>query len=503
MDSSRNPSVWGLVGIVLLAALIRLSAASSAGVMNDEAFSFYAASRPLAEMSQALRADMSPPTWYVVLKPLVGLTSEPLPLRLPSVLLGILAVVCAFLAGRRVLGNGVWPALAVASSYPVWLAEAQIRQYGLQDLAAGVALVLALKAVRERLSATERVGYLLALCVMPVMHYGGFLILAGLWLALALGPAIPDRWRMLGLTTLGALPGLAWLAWSMLGPVLPDAVDARHLSLHLPRLAHLPAYLTGLSLPASWPGLRELVPGWTGQLLDLIGLGLWSLWGWGWLRLARGGARGEALVLGLGFLVSVGGYVLGHSLGIQPFQPRYLVPVAAFFVMPMLVGAGRFAPVLVGLLLLVNLATAGFFPRDPYLWNQDWPGAVDWIRQREQAGDVLAVSMPYALMGLNYTYARDQVEVDFSRPGQMGFVFRPGYRGLPQIPLPAAPPAGPPGPGRVFLVLCPFGDSELVGLIDWFNRHYRIVEARIQPCVNVWGRTAVFLLEPVAGGDPG
>jgi len=486
---------------VLLAALVRLSAALSAGVMNDEAFSFFAASRPLEEMSQALRADLNPPTWYVVLKPLVKTTSEPWILRLPSVLLGIVGVGCVFLIGRRVLGNGLLPGLVVAAAYPVWLAEAQIRQYGLLDLAAALAMVLALKASQRRLSGAEWAGYLAATCWMPVVHYGGFLILAALGLGLALAPAIPDRRRILLATALGALPGLAWFAWSLLGPIQPDAVDAGNWSLRLAHFADLPAYLTGLSVPAAWPGLRDLAPAWTGRLLDLMGLALWALWARGWLSLARRGRRSEALLLGLGFLLSLVGYLAGDALGVQTFQPRYLVPVAAFFVVLMLVGAGRFAPALVGLILLVNLATAAFFPRDPFLWNQDWPGAVEWIRGRQRAGDVLAVSMPYALMGLNFTYGRDHVQVDFSRPGHMGFRFGEGYRGVPQVPLPPAPPGARPGPGRVFLVLCPFGDPALVGLIDWFNQHYQVVDARIQPCVNEWGRTAVFLLEPVAATD--
>jgi len=504
VGSPKNEASRVLLVLVLLAALVRLSAALSAGVMNDEAFSFFAASRPLEEMSRALRADLNPPTWYVVLKPLVTMTSDALILRLPSALLGILAVVCVFLIGRRVLGNGLLPGLVVATAYPVWLAEAQIRQYGLLDLAAAVAMLLALKATQRRLSGAEWAGYLAATCWMPVTHYGGFLVLAALGLGLGLGlaQAVPDRRRMLLTTALGALPGLAWFAWSLLGPIQPDAVDAGNWVPRLPHFAFLPAYLTGLSLPAAWPGLRDLAPAWTGWGLDLVGLALWALWARGWLNLVRCGRRSEALLLGLGFLLSLVGYLAGEALGVQTFQPRYLVPVAAFFVMLMLAGAGRFAPALVGLVLLVNLGTAAFFPRDPFLWNQDWPGAVEWIRERQQVGDVLAVSMPYALMGLNFSYGRDEVEVDFSRPGQMGFVFREAYRGLRQVPLPPAPPRARPGPGRVFLVLCPFGDPDLVGLVDWFNRHYQVVDARIQPCVNEWGRTAVFLLEPVAASAP-
>ena len=501
MEPPRNEPLRVLFVLVLLAGLVRLSAALSAGVMNDEAFSFFAASRPLEEMSRALRADLNPPTWYVLLKPLVQITSDPLILRLPSVLLGLLAVVCVFLIGRRVLGNGLLPGLVAAAAYPLWLAEAQIRQYGLLDLAAAVAMVLALKASRQRLSGAEWAGYLAATCWMPVVHYGGFLILVALGLGLALAPALPDRRRMLLATALGALPGLGWFAWSLLGPIQPDVVDAGNWSLRLAHIADLPAYLTGLSLPAAWPGLRDLAPAWTGRVLDLLGLALWALWARGCVSLVRRGQRSEALLLGLGFLLSLVGFLAGEALGVQPFQPRYLVPVAAFFVTLMLVGAGRYASTLVALVVLVNLATAAFFPRDPFLWNQDWPGAVEWIREREQAGDVLAVSMPYALMGLNFTYARERVQVDFSRPGQMGFRFDEGYRGLPQVPLPAAPPEARPGPGRVFLVLCPFGDPDLIGLVDWFNRNYRVLDARIQPCVNQWGATAVFLLEPVAASD--
>ena len=503
VEPPKNEPLRALFVLVLLAALVRLSAALYAGVMNDEAFSFFAASCPLEKMAQGFRADMSPPTWYVLLKPLLHATSDPLILRLPSVLLGILAVVCVFLIGRRVLGNGLLPGLVVAAAYPFWLAEAQIRQYGLLDLTAALAMTLALKAIRRPLSGAEWAGYLVATCCMPAVHYGGFLILAALGLGLALAPALPERRRMLLTTVLGALPALGWLAWTLLGSIHPAVVGVGTHSPHMARFADLPAYLTGLSLPAAWPGIRELAPVWTGRLLDLLGLALWALWIRGCLILVRRGQGTEALLLGLAFLLSLLGFLVGGALGVQPFQPRYLVPVAGFFVILMLVGAGRHAPALVTLVVLVNLATAAFFPRDPFLWNQDWPGAVGWIRERERAGDVLAVSLPYALMGLNFTYAREHVQVDFSRLGYMEFRFGKGYRGLPQVALPPVPPWARPGPDRVFLLLCPFGDPNMVGLIEWFNRNYRVVDARIQPCVNKWGNTAIFLLEPRAPSAQG
>ncbi len=497
MALSTNGLLKALIPVLLLAALVRLSAALSAGVMNDEAFTFYVSSRSLSEIAQGMRPDTNPPAYYVLLHPLTGLSSAPEVLRLPSVLLGVAAVAFVFLAGRRVLGQGALPALVVASAYPVWLADAQIRQYGMLGLAASAALWLALRGFERRLTRPELVGYLVACCAMPVVNYGGFLILVGLGAGLMFARQSTDRRRLLLATALGLLPGLAWLTWSLLGPISPDTVHTGDWAPRLPNFAYLPAYLTGLALPTAWPWWRQAAAPWAGPVATLLGLGLWALWLRGAVQLCRAGRKGETLLLALVFLVPLAGFLGAEVVGAQVFQARYLVPVGAAFTLLLLAGAGRWAPALVTLVVLVNLGTAACFPREPFLWNQDWPGAADWIRQRQQPGDVLAASMPYALMGLNYSYARADVQVDFSRPGQIRFEYGQGYRGLPQLPLPPLPPGRPPGPGRVFLVLCPYGDPGMVPMLDWFNQRYQVVDFRIQDCLNSWGSTAIFLLEPL------
>ncbi len=505
MASSTFSVPKTLLAVLLLAALLRLSAALSAGVMNDEAFTFYVSARPLPEIVQGMRPDTNPPAYYVLLRPLTLISTAPGFLRLPSVLMGVAAVAFVFLAGRRVLGRGALPALVVASAYPVWLADAQIRQYGLLGLAASAAVWLALRGLDRPLQRRELASYLLACCAMPVVNYGGFLILVGLGLGLglALHPQAADRRRLLGATALGMLPGLAWLTFSLLGPISPDTVHTGDWAPRLPSLAYVPAYLAGLALPPAWPGLRQVSGGWAGPLTTLLGLGLWGLWLRGGIRLCRDGRRGEALLLAAVFLVPLAGFVAAEVLGAQVFQPRYLVPVAAAFALLLLVGAGRWAGALVTLAVGVNLVTAALFPGDPFFWNQDWPGAARWIAQRRQPGDVLAASLPYALMGLNYNSARADVRVDFSQPGRIRFLYAEGYRGLPQVPLPPVPPAVPPGPGRVFLVLCPYGDPAMGPMLDWFNQRYRVADHRIQDCLNSWGSTAVFLLEPLPAARPG
>ncbi len=503
MAPSTSSIPRSLLAVLVLAALLRFSAALSAGVMNDEAFTFYVSSRPLPEIAQGMRPDTNPPAYYVLLRPLTWVSSAPGFLRLPSVLMGVASVAFVFLAGRRVLGRGALPALVVASAYPVWLADAQIRQYGLLGMAAGAAIWLALRGLDRRLEGREVAGYLVACCAMPVVNYGGFLVLVGLGLGLGLHPQAADRRRLLAATALGMLPGLAWLTWSLLGPVAPDTVHTGDWAPRLPALAYVPTYLVGLGLPPAWPGLRSLSASWAGPLATLLGLGLWGLWLLGGVRLCRAGRRGQALLLTTVFLVPLAGFVAAEVLGAQVFQPRYLVPVTVAFTLLALVGAGRWAGGLVTLIVVVNLGTAAFFPSDPFFWNQDWPGVARWIAQRQQSGDVLAASLPYGLMGLNYNSARADVHVDFSQPGRIRFVYAEGYRGLPQVPLPPLPPSAPPGPGRVFLVLCPYGDPAMGAMLDWFNQRYQVVDHRIQDCLNTWGSTAVFLLEPLPGGRSG
>jgi hypothetical protein len=34
-------------------------------------------------------------------------------------------------------------------------------------------------------------------------------------------------------------------------------------------------------------------------------------------------------------------------------------------------------------------------------------------------------------------------------------------------------------------------------MLGWFNQRYQVVDFRIQDCLNSWGSTAIFLLEPI------
>lgn len=479
-----------VLGLALLALAVRLAAAASCGPMNDEAFTALVSSRPVAEILTAARPDNNPPGYYLLLHPLAVRTGNVLLLRLPSILAGVGAVLLGGLAGRR-LGLGWGPGLGLACAWSLWLADGQIRQYGVLLLAATAALVLSLQACRAPLKRPEAALYLGACALLPLANYSGFMAVGALTVAALAGPG--SRRGLAGLSLLALAPGLGWLAWALAGPARSDLLRSAFAAPSVRDALQVPGYLAGLSAPLYWPA-RGPVPG-TALLETVLGLVLAGLAVLGFLRLRARGAGPEAWTLAATLLLPLGGLLAMGVSGAQAFQPRYLVPQAVPFLLLVFSALSRTGNRALALVVVgVNLGTAALFPSSPHLWNQDWPSAARWIRQREAPGDRLAVWRPYSLLGLNFSYAPGEVGLDLSEAGRMGFEYGPGYQGLPQEPLVGAP--DPRSARRLFVVLCPSDDPAANRLIEALNQDWEVLDARLQPSVHAWGRIAVYLLGP-------
>lgn len=479
--------VAALAAVAAFALVVRLVAAATCGPINDEAFTAYLSQRSWAEILVGSRPDNNPPLYYLLLHPLATTTWDVLVLRLPSVLAGSAAAAVTAWAGLR-LGAGWWPGVLVACAWPVWLADAEIRQYGPYLLGSAGALALSLEASRRTLRRCEVAVYAACCALMPLLSYGGFVVVGAL-----LAAALVRRSALLaGATLLALAPGVGWLAYAVSGPTHSDLLRSVFGPPGLVALVQVPGYLTGLTMPIHWFSATRgsaLVLYWEAALA----LGLGALAAWGFRRLRAGGRAAEAGTLALVFLLPLGGLLLIGATGAQAFQSRYLVPVTpALF---LLLCAAPWGRVVAWAVLVVNLGTLALFPSTPYLWNQDWPAAARWIRARQAPGDVLAVWRPYSLTGLNFSYAPGAVAMDFRQAGRLAFTYGPGYDGPPQVALPGPDAAAALDSPRVLLVLSPWDDPRSNGIIEPLNRRYEVADALVLDSVNGWGRLAVYLLQ--------
>src|SRR6266853_5835999 len=97
--------VWPLVAVAALAAALRWFRIDAQSLWYDEGISAHQLTRTFPEIVRAAALDTHPPLYYWTLKAwgeTVG--SSALGLRSLSALGGLIAVVAAFLIGRRLFG---------------------------------------------------------------------------------------------------------------------------------------------------------------------------------------------------------------------------------------------------------------------------------------------------------------------------------------------------------------------------------------------------------------
>jgi hypothetical protein len=305
--------------------------------------------RPLGHLLGPLAyRQVAPPGWLLLEKGVVTVLGEgERALRLVPLLGSLAALPLAWHAARRILPQGLVPALAlglVATGLPLIFYAAQVKPYA-TDVA--VALLLLALALAVRQGGPDR-GRVLRLGVVgalaPWLSYPAVLVDAGLLGGLA-AAALADRdrtrlRRLVPLTVAWSATALAVLAWAR-ATVTPDDVlymrqfwaadfmpvpprDVRDLGWAIARLTTV--YGGG--------GLRYPAPG---IFLGLAALGTWALWRH---------SRDHAWLL-LGPILTTFG---AAALHVFPFEPRvvlFLFP--AFLVLTAagpealgrLTGAGR------------------------------------------------------------------------------------------------------------------------------------------------------------------
>ncbi|MDR7415112.1 MAG: glycosyltransferase family 39 protein [Armatimonadota bacterium] len=385
-----------VVGLVALAAGLRLVRLGTWDIGLDEAYSALVAARPLPDLvAFVARDDFHPPLYYVFLhfwRSVAG--NDEFWLRFPNVVFGSAAVPVVYALGRELVDErtALVAALLFALS-PLHVFHAQdLRMYALLLLLGSCALLCFVRGLRDGRAAdwALHTGFLV---LALYTHYGAFLLLAGEALALAWVWAarrvLPLRaW----ITSVGAaLAGFspwAFVLLQHLGRTGPPEVPGSAL-LPLQQVAYALVAFASDFLPPGRPVLKAVI---------LLGSGGATLYG-SWILRRRPesaaalvgtslGALGIAAIAGLRFqAISVGTYVLiPRTLLLASIGYLVLLGVAAVHLRPRPVGW-----TLLGALVALNLFSLPRVYLGPRpLWGP-WRSVAAYVAERVQPGDGIVV----------------------------------------------------------------------------------------------------------------
>ncbi|MHB2019541.1 MAG: hypothetical protein ACYCW6_21565, partial [Candidatus Xenobia bacterium] len=408
-----RPRTWRatVLAIMALAVAVRLWAPWRSGLFNDEIFCYYLSRLPLDRLLPLSRYEDNTIFSYLLYHPVVAMLTDMRTARWVGLVSAVLAIPFWMLSARRLADTPTAIAVGVLSAitYSTWIQDTAIRIYGLLTLCFAVLFWTAVRACSEKVR--PHPGWILAALLLPWLHLLGLALAGGLLLTLLL--------------LRRASPALGWTVGLAVAIGLAQMLAMSGHGSNLTRRTHsfgspwtipmLPSYLTGMATPWCWNGHPSLA------VEATCGLLLWAavLWGAGvlWKRNTPG-----LLLVAVGIGLPLAALTTMGLIGVHPFDPRYMAPVASLIYLLIFCGlpdslrAGLLAWLCIG-----NLGVAWLFPSHPFLWNQDWAAAARFVEQREHPGDVLVAHVPYSLVGFNAYYHHGCIPTDFPQPRVVSF----------------------------------------------------------------------------------
>jgi len=367
LQQSAVRQTWALIGVLVLAWVLRLMRLDFQPLWWDEGYSVYQVVVGLAEMIENTARDFHPPLYYLLLSAWSVVSGlSPYVLRFLSACFGTLAVPVVWAIGRRCfgVGEGVLAALLVAL-LPFCVHHAQeARMYALLMLLATISTYALLKILALRCREGDgilRVSILYQIATLGALytHYAAWLLLGAQIAVVILSRR--GRARLGWWVARWAVLGLIFLPWGIyaLSGVSANLADRQRAG--------------GLGLlDFTWRLLQVMVGGYAawdsvpGQLATCIVILLVVL-GLGLNGRRRGWALLVLLALPLGAL-----WVANRSLYYEAFEriPRlliYTVPLLALLAARGMVGLARrrllplASVALVVLLIGLGSALAGYY----------------------------------------------------------------------------------------------------------------------------------------------
>jgi 4-amino-4-deoxy-L-arabinose transferase-like glycosyltransferase len=407
------------IGVVLLAAALRLCGIGRESLWLDEATSLMLARMPVREIAAWTALDLHPPLYYTLLRAWIHLGQSEAAVRGLSALASVLTVAVLCCLGCELFdrATGVTAALLLAvSPYAIWYAQ-EARMYAWLALLVTSAIWLALRALREG-RWLAWVGYVLTSAAALYTHYYAFFgfgiaNLLFLYVAVRRGAAtrrLPARRVWLWLAAQAAvlvlfapwLPNLLALVRGGSGGWLGRAASAPGIE----RLAHTLVYFMVGDTRVALPSLVRRA----GYVL-CVGAFLAGLWPWNRRARAGGalarddGGRGgdvmdrprlleprEAVWFCLAWLILplAGAWVASQ---VRPmYSERYMLPFLAPFLLLMARGVVRLPHKALGVTLatlLVALMLTGTVIQARSLDKPDWRGLAQSLRERARPDDLV------------------------------------------------------------------------------------------------------------------
>jgi hypothetical protein len=188
---------WPLAALTLLAAALRFATLDLQSLWYDEAYTpvHMLHASLFATLRAVVHSENTPPLWYVLVWGVARvLGTGEVALRLLSALAGVLTVPLAWCIGRELAGRrAALAAAALVAVNPlfVWYSQ-EARAYGLYVLAAALAMVCFLRALRAPTRA-NMLAFALAGTLALLSHYFAVFLLAPMcvWLLAAHGRRAP------------------------------------------------------------------------------------------------------------------------------------------------------------------------------------------------------------------------------------------------------------------------------------------------------------------------
>lgn len=177
-DTSRNTTLWVLVGLVLAGLALRL--AVPRGIWLDEAISIHQARLSLPDMFRALyNGDRQPPLYDLVLWVTIRAFGHgAFAVRLPTLIAGTLVIPVLYELGRELYDRRtglVAAGFAAISPLLVWYSQ-EVRMYTFVALFGLLALLTQLRVIRSP-TMGRWAAYILATAALLWSHYFGVLLI--------------------------------------------------------------------------------------------------------------------------------------------------------------------------------------------------------------------------------------------------------------------------------------------------------------------------------------
>lgn len=389
---------WTMIGIILLATLLRLPSLGAQSIAFDESYSLVVGQADWPILFQAILSDgVHPPLFYILHKGALALwgTLE-FGQRFSAAILSILSVALGYKAGRVILNRrvGLFAAVLLAlNPLHVWLAQ-EARMYSLFGTLTIVSMMVFWRAIH-----TNRRRDWIALAVVNsiifVLHYFGFLVptIQFVFIVLTFRRNYQRLRPWAVVQVIAIVPLLPWLIATANREVQTFGIGF----LVRPTALDLPLTFWNLAIGESslfWPA--------SVLAITVSGVALINA-----LRPVTSHKEAQLLIELWALLPPLITWLVSQRRSF--YADRYLSFTIPGLILLFAFGVTRVTRSAWRVLLMGGLVTASGYGLvathlDPAFKKDDWRGTASYIMQNEQPGDVVLLYTTHIKFAFGYYY---------------------------------------------------------------------------------------------------